>query len=81
MQRAQLEWRCRRGMRELDLLLRRYLDESYETAAPPEQRLFQRLLEQPDALLWRYLCGGAEPEDGELAGLIRKIRRAAASDS
>lgn len=78
MQRAQLEWRCRRGMRELDLLLRRYLDEIYETADPPEQRAFRQLLEQPDALLWRYLCGGAEPEDAELAGLIRKIRRTAA---
>jgi antitoxin CptB len=29
---GKLRWRCRRGMRELDVLLSRYLDEEYRTA-------------------------------------------------
>jgi antitoxin CptB len=32
-----LLWRCRRGMKELDVLLERFARERYE-AAPPEQK-------------------------------------------
>ena len=81
MRRSQLQWRCRRGMRELDLPLQRYLEFAYETANPPEQAAFVRLLDETDDALRRYLYGGLNPEDPALAELLREIRRAAASHS
>jgi antitoxin CptB len=79
MRRGELQWRCRRGMQELDLPLQRYLDCAYAAANPFEQTAFVRLLEEPDHRLWGYLYGGLNPEDPALAELIRKIRRAVAS--
>ena len=38
MQRSQLRWQCRRGMRELDDLLTAYLDRHYEQGPPDNWR-------------------------------------------
>jgi len=44
-------WRCRRGMRELDVLLERFAREQYRSASPERKLAFERLLELPDPLL------------------------------
>jgi antitoxin CptB len=74
MKQAQIEWRCRRGTRELDLLLRRYLNECYPFASEIERAGFLRLLEQPDDTLWRCLSSDTTPEDPVLAHLVHLIR-------
>lgn len=71
---ARLAWQCRRGMRELDLLLQRFLDLSYAGLEVEEQRDFVRLLEYPDQLLLEYLLGRMTPSDTALAGLVARIR-------
>ncbi|HYE34237.1 succinate dehydrogenase assembly factor 2 [Methylocaldum sp.] len=76
MKHAQLRWRCRRGMRELDLLLQRYLDGVYDQAPEAEKSAFSRLLDEPDERLWRYLCADGTPIDPLLAELVLKIRSA-----
>ena len=43
-----LRWRCRRGLRELDVLLVRYLDKRWATAPEEERAAFRALLELPD---------------------------------
>ncbi len=75
MSRARLLWCCRRGMKELDLPLRRYLDEVYDHADPDEQAAFARLLDESDDSLWRYFYSDRIPEEAALAGLVGKIRR------
>ena len=70
-----LAWQCRRGMRELDLLLQQFLDRSYATLAVNEQMDFVRLLEYPDQLLYEYLLGRMVPSDQALAALVVRIRK------
>jgi len=43
-----LRWQCRRGTRELDLVLMGYLERRYATASSEEQNAFRMLLERPD---------------------------------
>ena len=43
-----LRWRCRRGMRELDVLLTRYLDKRWAAAPEEERAAFRALLDLPD---------------------------------
>ncbi|MBP1151097.1 MULTISPECIES: FAD assembly factor SdhE [Methylocaldum] len=81
MKAAQLRWRCRRGMRELDLLLQRYLDSAYDQAPETEKSTFIRLLDEPDERLWRYLYTDCVPIDSSLAELVLKIRSASPSSS
>lgn len=51
----QLRWRCRRGMRELDLILSRFLEREYSTLIEPEQHSFARLLDSADPDLYNWL--------------------------
>jgi len=70
---GKLRWRCRRGMRELDVLLTRYVDEEYRTAAPEQQEAFRRLLDIQDPIMHAYFLGRETPPDTELASLIARI--------
>jgi antitoxin CptB len=69
---GRLRWRCRRGMKELDMLLSRYLDEGYGAASAEERAAFQRLLEVQDPLIYAY-CLGQERAPEHLAALLQRI--------
>ncbi len=68
-----LRWRCRRGMKELDLLLERYLATDYPAASSHRQGVFARFLELPDPELAAYLLGGVVPADPDLGRLVREL--------
>jgi antitoxin CptB len=70
---GRLLWRCRRGMKELDIILERYTRSAHGRAGPTELRAFAALLELPDPELAAYLFGHAAPGDPELAKLARRI--------
>lgn len=61
-------------MRELDVLLTRYLDEQYARAKPAEQATFKALLSLQDPEIFAYLVGRETPEDAELVELVGKLR-------
>ena len=73
-----LRWRCRRGMRELDQLLERYLDRRWAQAEPSERAAFERLLDCEDDQLWRWFLSRTIPEDAELDAVVRHVLNAAA---
>jgi antitoxin CptB len=68
-----LEWRCRRGMKELDLLLVRYLKQRHGAAPSDERASFVSFLELPDPEIARYLVWGDIPPDAAQAALCRRI--------
>ncbi len=68
-----LRWRCRRGMRELDQLMLRYLDARWPAASDAERAVFLRLLDTEDDKLWRWFMGRERPEDASLDGLVTRI--------
>jgi antitoxin CptB len=69
-----LLWHCRRGMKELDVLLERFALEALPGASSEERRAFTELLELPDPALAACLLGGEEPPQVHLAGVVRRIR-------
>jgi len=69
---GRLRWRCRRGMKELDVLLTRYVDERFAAAPAAEQQAFERLLDAQDPVLYAY-CLGQTPVPAHLESLIRRI--------
>ena len=71
----ELRWRCRRGMRELDQLFTRYLEQDYPTASLAERDAFACLLDLPDPDLFGYLVGRATPPEEVQRHVIARIRR------
>lgn len=72
-----LRWRCRRGMRELDVLLERYLAEVWPGASDAQRRAFAQLLEWPDPEL-AALCFGrrstTDPAHAAVAAACVQLR-------
>lgn len=60
-------------MRELDVLLSRFLDERYIHSSRDTQLAFSKLLDQEDDQLWDWLLGRSEPSDQELLEIVRQI--------
>ena len=71
---SRLEWRCRRGTKELDLLLQTWLAQAFDLSSEAEQQVFVALLDWPDDKLGRLLLGQDVTNDMELNALVRKIR-------
>ena len=77
--RGRLLWRCRRGMKELDVVLERYVrasasDPRTGAAEVPDWASLERLLALPDPQVAAYLLGGEVPAEPELARLVGRIR-------
>ena len=70
-----LRWRCRRGTRELDELLGRWLAQRYAHADAQRRADFDRLLDEQDPLLWEWLTGAALPDDPGFQAIVDEIRR------
>jgi antitoxin CptB len=72
---SRLRWRCRRGMRELDVMLTRYLDREWASASSAERDAFVQLVELQDPELFGYLVGRTSPAEGTQRAVIACIRR------
>ena len=77
--RNRLAWQCRRGMRELDVLLLGFLEQRYPHLGTADIDSFTRLLEYPDSVLLECLVGHMVPSDKDVAHIVREIRHAAVS--
>jgi antitoxin CptB len=73
---SRLRWRCRRGMRELDVLLQRYLERRYACAPQEEQQAFEALLELPDPQLFAYVVKREQPSDPHLLNVLARLTHA-----
>lgn len=70
-----LRWRCRRGMRELDQLMLRYLDRAWAQDSDAQRGVFLQLLDCEDDTLWRWFMGHDTPDDVQIAALVQRIRQ------
>jgi antitoxin CptB len=75
---GKLRWRCRRGMKELDVLLSRYVEERFCDASLEQQQAFRELLDAPDPVLYAYCLGQVPAPPGVLGALIERITAASA---
>lgn len=70
---ARLRWRCRRGMRELDMLLLAYVESHYSSASLPDQSAFCQLLTMPDPDILALLTGRMVADDEPLRNVIERL--------
>lgn len=72
---SQLHWRCRRGVRELDVLFTRFVSEHYPSLDDAQKQTFQDILEVQDPVIMDWLFSkGAPPEDQKMVQMISLLR-------
>ena len=61
-------------MKELDLLLERFLERGFEDLSAEQLTRFEALLASPDQDLVDWIGGGTRPPCADLADIVRCIR-------
>ncbi|KTD51680.1 Antitoxin CptB [Legionella quinlivanii] len=74
IRKARIEWRCRRGMLELDLLFQSFLEYSFAEMKSEQFDTLERLLSCDDPDLYNWLMTEESPEDKELSELVQFIK-------
>jgi antitoxin CptB len=74
---SRLRWHCRRGMKELDVVLEGYLARYYADASAEDRKAFEALLELPDPELLYQLTGRMPSADEPQTRVIEILRRTA----
>lgn len=69
-----LLWRCRRGLLELDLVLKAFVENHYPALGPDELRYLDQLLDLTDTELWALVVGDTVPSHPGEARLLAMIR-------
>ena len=71
-----IQWRCRRGMLENDIVLSRYLASRGAAMTEDEVAMLDRLLDLPDNELWDIIAGRQQPADASVVPLVDELRKA-----
>jgi antitoxin CptB len=72
---GKLAWQCRRGTKELDLLLTAYLNVSFDNADVLEKSSFMQLLNLDDNAMMGLLLGDGRTHCKSMDAVIDKIRK------
>ena len=72
--RDRLQWKCRRGLLELDLVLSQFLERQASDMSPADLAAFDELLDYPDTELWDVVSGRSDRFDPRLGGIVARLR-------
>jgi len=74
---SKIKWRCRRGVKELDIVLCNYVEKYIENEKINEKVLttaFQELLELEDPILYALLLGELEADSKSQQKVLHRLR-------
>lgn len=74
-ERSRLLWRCRRGIREMDIVLQEFLNQSYSALSEADKNIFSQLLDEADLDILNWIMGKDEPKTEELVHIVTLIRQ------
>jgi len=74
-ERSRILWRCRRGIREMDILLQLFMERNYPGLSKDEIRLFEELLEESDLDILAWITGKSTPEKTDYQILIQRLQK------
>lgn len=73
-EKSRIRWLCRRGMKELDVLLERYMATAYDDLSESDSAAFEALLQSEDPQLYGLLMQRNEPANPAQARVLEGIR-------
>jgi antitoxin CptB len=71
---ARIRWRCRRGVKELDVLMERFAARCLPRLSPPQAEILARLLEEADPDILDWILERRAPADPAYGPLLTQLR-------
>ena len=78
---GRLLWQCRRGIKEVEVILVPYLQRHYPALNDDKKAVFERLLACHDVDLFEWFTVRSASDDKEIKGLVDEIQQALAADA
>ena len=72
--KSRILWSCRRGIKEMDIVLQDFIKDSYDELNNENKSAFSKLLEEQDLDILNWVLGKDKPDDKTLIEIIKKIR-------
>ena len=74
-EKSKLLWHCRRGIREMDILFREFIEQHYDDLSDDDKQSFSTLLDEADLDILNWIMGKDKPDTDELKNIIAIIRK------
>lgn len=72
---SRLLWRCRRGIREMDLLLEQFLADTFPRLNEKDKEYFELFLEEADLDIYSWIMGRSSPENPAYQKFITHLQQ------
>ncbi len=72
--KARLLWRCRRGIKEMDIILQEFINVSYDQLNDEDKNAFSKLLDEQDLDILNWIMSKDNPVNDRLANVINIIK-------
>ena len=72
--RNHVRWLCRRGMKELDIVITRYFERDYDSLSALEQISFKEFLQVEDPEIFAWVMGRSTPENENHLVFINRLQ-------
>ena len=73
LEQKRLLWQCRRGIKEVEVLLVPYFEKHYNRLDEAGKKRFQMLLDQSDVELFEWFTRRSIPENNDLEIIVNAI--------
>ena len=71
---SRLLWRCRRGIREMDLLLENFMEYHYLDLPETDKQVFETFLDETDPDIMNWITGRTTPGNNRYETIIRILQ-------
>lgn len=68
-----LAWQCRRGIKEVEVLLVPFFEQHFQQLSPEDQLLFERFLDEQDVDMFEWFTKRTLPEQPDLARIVNMV--------
>ncbi len=74
MTEKDLSWNCRRGMKELDVAIERFMANKFDQLSEEQKQVFYEILKTDDGEFFAWLIGSYEPEQDNFKQIISMLQ-------
>ena len=74
-EKSRLLWHCRRGIREMDILFREFIEQHYDDLNDDDKQSFSKLLNEADLDILNWIMEKDTPDTDESKNIISIIRQ------
>lgn len=62
-ERSRILWRCRRGIKEMDILFEKFMEQCYESLHDDEKKAFEKFLDESDLDILAWIMNKSETDN------------------